>query len=448
MTFTLLIAEDDAVQAKLLARVGAEAGFDVAVSADGNAALAELRASPPDALFTDLRLPGADGLALIAAAREADSTMPIILATGYATAHNAVEAFHLGVMDVLFKPLELDALRLTFKRLRETLAQRRRIDQLSAQLATLSAPPLMQSSAPAMKQCLQLAVQVADKDLPVLLEGETGAGKGVVAAYIHGLSNRRDGPFLTLNCGALPATLLESELFGFEKGAFSGATARKPGLLELAHGGTLFLDEINSTSLDAQTRLLQFIQEKRLMRLGGIKAIDVNVRLILASNRPLKEEVAAARFRQDLYFRVNVFPIPMPALRERREDIPALAEFFLARHGRALNPNVRGIAPETLERLVKYDWPGNVRELEGAIQRALVLAGGETLVPADLPADLRPAPAGFNAAPWPAETTLEEVETFWIRHILDRCSGNRTQAARQLGIDPSTLWRKLKEEDR
>jgi DNA-binding NtrC family response regulator len=448
MTFTLLIAEDDAVQAKLLARVGAEAGFDVAVSADGNAALAELRASPPDALFTDLRLPGADGLALIAAAREADSTMPIILATGYATAHNAVEAFHLGVMDVLFKPLELDALRLTFKRLRETLAQRRRIDQLSAQLATLSAPPLMQSSAPAMKQCLQLAVQVADKDLPVLLEGETGAGKGVVAAYIHGLSNRRDGPFLTLNCGALPATLLESELFGFEKGAFSGATARKPGLLELAHGGTLFLDEINSTSLDAQTRLLQFIQEKRLMRLGGIKAIDVNVRLILASNRPLKEEVAAARFRQDLYFRVNVFPIPMPALRERREDIPALAEFFLARHGRALNPNVRGIAPETLERLVKYDWPGNVRELEGAIQRALVLAGGETLVPADLPADLRPAPASFNAAPWPAETTLEEVETFWIRHILDRCGGNRTQAARQLGIDPSTLWRKLKEEDR
>jgi DNA-binding NtrC family response regulator len=448
MTFTLLIAEDDAVQAKLLARVGAEAGFDVAVSADGNAALAELRASPPDALFTDLRLPGADGLALIAAAREADSTMPIILATGYATAHNAVEAFHLGVMDVLFKPLELDALRLTFKRLRETLAQRRRIDQLSAQLATLSAPPLMQSSAPAMKQCLQLAVQVADKDLPVLLEGETGAGKGVVAAYIHGLSNRRDGPFLTLNCGALPATLLESELFGFEKGAFSGATARKPGLLELAHGGTLFLDEINSTSLDAQTRLLQFIQEKRLMRLGGIKAIDVNVRLILASNRPLKEEVAAARFRQDLYFRVNVFPIPMPALRERREDIPALAEFFLARHGRALNPNVRGIAPETLERLVKYDWPGNVRELEGAIQRALVLAGGETLVPADLPADLRPAPANFNAAPWPAETTLDEVETFWIRHILDRCGGNRTQAARQLGIDPSTLWRKLKEEDR
>jgi DNA-binding NtrC family response regulator len=446
MTFTLLIAEDDTLQAKLLARVAAEAGFDVTFMADGDAALAELRASPPDALFTDLRLPGADGLALIAAAREADAGLPVILATGFATAHNAVEAFHLGVTDVLFKPLELDALRLTMKRLRETLAQRRRIDQLTAQLASHAAPPLMESRAPAMKQCLLLSVQIADKDLPVLLEGETGAGKGVVAAHIHGLSARRDGPFLTLNCGALPATLLESELFGFEKGAFTGATARKPGLLELAHGGTLFLDEINSTSMDAQTRLLQFIQDKRLMRLGGVKAIDVDVRLILASNRPLKDEVAAGRFRQDLYFRVNVFPIPVPALRERREDIPALAEYFLARHGRALNPGVRGIDPDTMARLARYDWPGNVRELEGVIQRALVLAGGELLTPADLPAELRPGPVGATTPPWPVEATLEEVETFWIHHVLERFGGNRSQAARRLGIDPSTLWRKLKEE--
>jgi DNA-binding NtrC family response regulator len=448
MTFTLLIAEDDALQAKLLSRVAAEAGFDVTAMADGDAALAELRASPPDALFTDLRLPGADGLALIAAARETDAGMPVILSTGYATAHNAVEAFHLGVTDVLFKPLELDALKLTMKRLRESLAQRRRIDQLTAQLSSHAAPPLMDSGAPAMKQCLLLANQIADKDLPVLLEGETGAGKGVVAAHIHGLSGRRDGPFLTLNCGALPATLLESELFGFEKGAFSGATARKPGLLELAHGGTLFLDEINSTSLDAQTRLLQFIQEKRLMRLGGVKAIDVDVRLILASNRPLKEEVAAGRFRQDLYFRVSVFPITVPALRERREDIPALAEYFLARHGCALNPGVRGIDPEAMARLAKYDWPGNVRELEGVIQRALVLAAGETLTPADLPADLRPSLPVGAGIPWPAQATLEEVEDFWLRHVLERCGGNRTQAARQLGIDPSTLWRKLKEGDK
>lgn len=445
MIFSLLIAEDDIAQSRLLAKTASEAGFEIRTVHDGNAALAELRSNPPDALFTDLRLPGADGLALIAAAREADAAMPVILATGFATAHNTVEAFHLGVTDVLFKPLELDAVRLTLKRLRDSLAQRRRIDQLTAQIAAQAAPPLMDSRAPAMKQCLQLAAQVAATELPVLLEGETGAGKGVLAAHIHRLSGRNEGPFLTLNCGALPASLLESELFGFEKGAFTGANTRKPGLLELAHGGTLFLDEINSTSLDAQTRLLQFIQDKSLMRLGGVKPISVDVRLILAANRPLKDEVAAGRFRQDLYFRVQVFPVPVPPLRERREDIPALAEFFLARHGHALNPTVHGIAPEALERLLGYDWPGNIRELEGAIQRALVLAGGDTITQADLPADMRPSPAGNGSAPWPSDATLDEVEKLWIHHVLKRCGGNRTQASRQLGIDPSTLWRKLKE---
>ncbi|MDP1646532.1 MAG: sigma-54 dependent transcriptional regulator [Thiobacillus sp.] len=447
MTFTLLIAEDDVAQGKLLAKLAAEAAFDPQLVQDGNAALVELRVSPPDALFTDLRLPGADGLALIAAARDADPNMPVILATGFATAHNTVEAFHLGVTDVLLKPLELDAVRLTLKRLHDSLAQRRRIDQLAAQVAAQASPPLMDSRAPAMKQCLQLAAQVAATELPVLLEGETGSGKGVLAAHIHGLSGRRDGPFINLNCGALPPSLLESELFGFEKGAFSGANARKPGLLELANSGTLFLDEINSTSIDAQTRLLQFIQEKRLMRLGGTKSIDVDVRLILAANRPLKDEVAAGRFRQDLYFRIQVFPIPVPPLRARRDDIPDLAEFFLARHSRALNPNVRTIAPEALERLLKYDWPGNVRELEGVIQRGLVLASGDALTLPDLPADMRPAPASAGAMPWSGDATLEEVETSWIRHVLERCGGNRTQAARQLGIDPSTLWRKLKDTD-
>lgn len=445
MTYTLLIAEDDAAQARLLARLAAEAGFSVLSTQDGNAALAELQSSPPDALFTDLRLPGADGLALVAAAREADPHMPVILATGYATAHNTVEAFHLGVTDVLLKPLELDAVRLTLKCLHENLAQRRRIDQLAAQVASQAAPSLLASRSPAMKQCLQLASQVAATDLPVLLEGETGSGKGVLAAHVHDLSPRRDGPFLTLNCGALPATLLESELFGYEKGAFSGAVTRKPGLLELANGGTLFLDEINSTSLDAQTRLLQFIQERRLMRLGSTKSIDVDVRLILASNRSLKNEVAAGRFRQDLFFRVQVFPITVPPLRARREDIVGLAEFFLARHGRALNPAIHGIAPEAVERLQAYDWPGNVRELEGVIQRALVLASGEVLALSDLPADMRPAAANLDSVPWSSGATLDEVEAAWMRHVLERCGGNRTQAARQLGIDPSTLWRKLKD---
>lgn len=444
MSFTLLIAEDDLAQARLLAKIATEAGFESMLVHDGNAARSELRSNPPDALFTDLRLPGVDGLALIAAVRELDAAMPVILATGFATAHNTVEAFRLGVTDVLLKPLELDAVRLTLKRLHDSLAQRRRIDQLAAQLAVQASPPLLDSRAPAMKQCLQLIGQVATTDLPVLLEGETGAGKGVLAAHLHERSERKGGPFLTLNCGALPPSLLESELFGYEKGAFSGANARKPGLLELAHGGTLFLDEINSTSLDAQTRLLQFIQDRRFMRLGGVKPISVDVRLVLATNRLLKDEVAAGRFRQDLYFRVNVFPVPVPPLRSRHEDIPTLAEYFLARHGRALNPTIHGIAPDALERLQRYDWPGNVRELESVIQRGLVLATGETITLADLPADLRPVPVSLVGAPWPGEATLEEIERFWIQHVLARCGGNRSQAARQLGIDPSTLWRKLR----
>lgn len=447
MNFSLVIAEDDAAQARLLARIASENGFDACVAADGARALEFLRQGRADALFTDLRLPEVDGMALIAAAREADSAMPIILATGYATAHNTADAFRLGVSDVLFKPLEVESVRLTLRRVHDALAQRRRIELLSAQLAaqSQSMAPLLDSRAANMRRCLALAGQVADKDLPVLLEGETGVGKGVVAAHIHALSQRRDAPFLTLNCGALPVGLLESELFGFEKGAFTGATARKPGLLELAHGGTLFLDEINSTSLDAQTRLLQFIQEKRLMRLGGVKSIEVDVRLVLASNRPLREEVAAGRFRQDLFFRVNVFPIAVPPLRERREDIPALAEYFLARHGRALNPALVRISPEAMACLQAHDWPGNVRELEGVIQRGLVLASGDALTLADLPADLRPGTLHSRAMPWPEQATLAEVEAAWIRHTLDRCGGNRTRAAGMLGIAPSTLWRRLKD---
>ena len=443
MNFVLLISEDDATLARLLARTASEVGFDPVVVHNGDDALISLRASPPDALLTDLRLPGADGLTVIGAAREQDASLPIVLATGHATAHNAVEAFRLGVIDVLFKPLELDTVRHTLLRLHERLAQHRRIAQLSAQLALSTPPPLLESRSAAMKQCLGLIGQVADKALPVLLEGETGVGKGVLATQIHALSSRAESPFLTLNCGALPANLLESELFGYEKGAFTGAMARKPGLLELAHGCTLFLDEINSSSLDVQTRLLQFIQERQLMRLGGVKAIPVDVRLILASNRALKEEIATGRFRQDLYFRISVFPIAVPPLRARREDIRQLAEYFLARHGTTLNPSVHGLSPAALAALESYDWPGNVRELEGVIQRALVLAGGETLDARDLPADLRPAAPAPPGLPWPADARLEDVERHWIEHVLNQCGGNKTQAARRLGIDPSTLWRKL-----
>lgn len=339
MTFTLLIAEDDVAQARLLAKLAVEAGFDPQLMQDGNAALAELRANPPAALFTDLRLPGADGLALIAAARDVDPNMPVILATGYATAHNTVEAFHLGVTDVLLKPLELDAVRLTLKRLHDALGQRRR----------------------------------------------TRPRRHAVSRRDQQRQPRCTDPLAAVHSGQAP-----------------DAAGRHQG------------------------------HRRRCAADSGFEPAA---------------QVSAGRFRQDLFFRVQVFPIQVPPLRARRDDIASLAEYFLARHGRALNPAVRGIAPDVVERLRAYDWPGNVRELEGVIQRGLVLASGESLTLSDLPAEMRPAPAGAGGVPWSGDATLEEVEIYWIRHVLERCGGNRTQAARRLGIDPSTLWRKLKEAD-
>jgi DNA-binding NtrC family response regulator len=443
MTPTLLIAEDDVDLAKLAARVAADVGFEVIVRHDGDAALHALESDLPDALLTDLRLPGHDGLDLLKASKSLDPQRPVLLMTGYATPMNAIEAFRLGVSDILLKPFDLDVARSALLRLQSAFAQKARLLQLTEQVARSQGAAWLAAQSPAMQATLALAAQVAASPLPVLLEGETGVGKGVLARHIHALSPRASGPFFTLHCGALPQTLLESELFGFEKGAFSGANARKPGLLELAAGGTLFLDEINSTSLDAQTRLLQFIQDKQVFRIGGVKPVKVDVRLIFAANQPLKDAVREGRFREDLYYRIAVFPVPVPPLRERRDDLAALAEFLMAKHAAEMGRAALPLEPEALARIQAYDWPGNVRELENTLQRALVLAQGDRIGMADLPQELRDPPAG-PACPWGESATLAEVESAWIKRVLERCEGNRTQAAKILGIDPSTLWRRLK----
>ncbi|MDT7928202.1 sigma-54 dependent transcriptional regulator [Tepidimonas sp.] len=446
MTPSLLIVEDDAALASMVTRLAQEAGFEAVLRHDGDSALRCLQETPPDALLTDLRLPGLDGIELLRASKSLDPRRPVLLTTGYATPMNAIEAFRLGVADILLKPFELEAARASLARLREQLDQRLRILQLTEELARTRGEAHFDAISRPMRQALELAGQVAVTPLPVLLEGETGVGKGVMARHIHALSPRAQGPFFALNCGALPQTLLESELFGYEKGAFSGAATRKRGLLELAAGGTLFLDEINSASPEAQTRLLQFIQERQLFRLGGVKPVEVDVRLIFAANRPLQDEVAAGRFRADLYHRIHVFPITIPPLRERPEDLPALVHHLLTRHAARMGKALVGVTPEAMERLAAYAWPGNVRELENVLLRAIVLARGDRLGLDALPAEIagtQVAPA--QGLPWPATATLREVETAWIRLTLERCQGNRTQAARALGIDPATLWRKLRD---
>lgn len=447
MTPTLLIAEDDIALARLAARVAEEAGFDVVVRHDGDAARNTLETDSPDALLTDLRIPGCDGLDLLRAAKALDPQRPVLLMTGYATPINMIEAFRLGVSDVLLKPFDLDAARATLVRLKAAFDQKARLLQLTEQVARSQGMAYLSAQSSTMQGALALAAQVAGSQLPVLLEGETGVGKGVLARHIHTLSLRAGGPFFTLHCGALPQTLLESELFGYEKGAFSGATARKLGLLELAAGGTLFLDEINSTSLDAQTRLLQFIQDKQVFRVGGVKPVKVDVRLIFAANESLKDAVREGRFREDLFYRIAVFPLTVPPLRERHEDLAALAEFMMAKHAAEMGRSALPLTADALACIRAYAWPGNVRELENVLQRALVLVQDEHIDVGDLPPELRGSHT-VSSCPWGETATLAEVEIAWIGRVLARCDGNRAQAAKILGIDPSTLWRKLKEIER
>lgn len=445
----LLIAEDDLDMARLLAEIASEAGFNPQLVHTGTDAVAALRASPPDVLLTDLCLPAPGGLELLRLARELDNHTEVIMITGYATVNDAVEGFKAGLHDLVTKPFNTDQMLALLQRLKSYLHHRRRSEQLSAQLAHLentTRQPVMQSHA--ARQCLGLVEQVAPLDVPVLLLGESGTGKGVLAQHIHHISPRRDNPYFALNCAAVAENLVENELFGHEKGAYTGAGERKLGLLELANGGTLLLDEINSTSLEVQAKLLHFMQDRSLVRVGGDRSITVDVRLLVASNEDLAALTEQGRFRRDLYYRLNVFPVSLPPLRERREDILPLAENFLTDYAARYASPARRFSPDTLNLLTRYEWPGNIRELENIVQRAVILCREEQIEKAHLPHEL--ANGGVSTVPAAltvdTDASLADMEAWWIEQMLARCNGNKTEAARRLAIDVSTLHRKLRQQ--
>ncbi len=440
----ILLVDDETAILDTLSILLRGEGWQVAVADSGPKALAALEDERPDLVLTDIRMPGASGLEVLTQAREVDSEMPVILMTAQASLQSAVRAVNEGAYYYLQKPFANDELLAICRRAAE--ARRLKVENRQLKNEIRSRPrregnrPV--GAAPRFEEVLELAETVAATDSTVLISGESGTGKEVVARYIHALSQRAGGPFLSVNCGALPESLLESELFGHVKGAFTGAVRDRDGLLVAAADGTFFLDEIGEMSPQTQVKLLRAIQEREVTPVGSTRAVPVDVRIIAATNRDLEEEMARGGFRSDLYYRLNVIQLHLPPLRERREDIPLLVRHFLQRKPGSGEP--RTVSEEAMDILTAYHWPGNVRELENALERAAVVSSGSVVGPDALPDRVREAPPPrLGANDLPPNPTMEVVERAYILWVLQSEGGNKTRAADVLGIDPSTLYRKL-----
>lgn len=447
--FSLLVIEDDSDMAELLAEIAKQVGFQTRVCLSVSEGLVECERFLPDVLLTDLRLPDGSGLDVLRRVKKWSDDVLVMMITGYATLEDAIEGFKEGLFDLITKPFETQQVANRLEKALMIKRQQLQLERLEKRLNQVdSADTTVVSESRAMQGVLEQLAQAAPLDVPILINGETGVGKGVLAKTIHQASGRCDGPYFELNCAAVPENLIDSELFGFEKGAFTGAGQRKLGLLELANGGTLLLDEINSTQLDVQAKLLHFLQNQTLVRVGGQQSIQVDVRLLFASNQPLKAMVDAGRFREDLYYRIHVFPVDIAPLRQRQEDVVPLAHAFIRKYSSKFGKPVYHLSSRCAQALQRYAWPGNIRELENIIQRAVVLAKGSEIEVNHLPRELFDVtlPEITDASGQtvlPENATLAEVEAFWIERALEACQGNKTMAAKKLGIDPSTLYRKL-----
>jgi DNA-binding NtrC family response regulator len=433
----ILIVDDEPVVRNSLSEWFSGEGYDTKALPDGKTALETVQREGWDLALLDIKMPGMDGMELQRRLRDADPDLIVLMMTGFGTVDTAVQALKNGAYDYLTKPVDPDELSVTVEKALEHRRTRQENLQLRESLEEVFPSTALIGKSAGMKRVVELVEMVAPTPATVLITGESGTGKEIVARAIHASSSRRSAPMVVIHCGALTETLLESELFGHEKGAFTGAQMRKKGKFEMADGGTVFLDEIADISLKTQTDLLRVLQEREIVRVGGSQTFKVDFRCIAASNRDLRALVEAGTFRPDLFYRLNVVSINLPPLRERRDDIPLLLDHFLQKFSRAMNRPVPEISPEALKLLLHYEWPGNVRELENAVERALVIRRGQRIEAADFPFQMS-EPARANGR------SLDEVERAHVEHVVKETGGNLSQAARILHIDRTTLYNKLR----
>ena len=433
----ILIVDDELVVRDSLQQWFDSEGYEAGAVASGREALTAVQQKQWDLALIDIKMPGMDGMELQRKLHEVDSELTVIMMTGYASVETAVEALKRGAYDYITKPIDPDELVHLVANALGHKRYRRELESLRENLQEVYPETRLIGNSPGTRRVLELIEMVAPTDTTVLIFGESGTGKELVARAIHAASPRRHMPMVVIHCGALTETLLESELFGHERGAFTGAHYRKKGKFEVADGGTVFLDEISDISLKTQTDLLRVLQEKEIQRVGGTQSIKVDFRCVAATNKNLEDLVKAGTFRPDLYYRLKVFAIDLPPLRDRREDVPLLADHFVRKLATAMNKPVPTLSPQAVDLLLAYDWPGNVRELENAIERALVIGREPEIQPADFPFQLQPSSqAGGH--------TLEEVERVHIERVLRETEGNLSRAARILDIDRTTLYNKLR----
>ncbi len=445
----VLVAEDEDITRDNLTHILKKEGYDVTSVADGAQAVAALEHEDYNLVLTDLRMAHVGGMEVLEAVKTLRPSAEVIILTGYATVETAVEAMNKGAYNYLSKPYQLKELRVLIRRALEKQELRRQLAELQRRMEDGSAPLIIGQSEK-MTDLRKTIAQVATVDSTVLILGETGTGKEIVAKSIHAMSSRKSNRYMAVNCAAFSEELLANELFGHERDAYTGARAQKQGLLEIAGGGTFFLDEIGDMPLPMQVKLLRVLEERTLMRVGGSEEIPVDVRIIAATNKDLKLEVDQGVFRRDLYYRLNVIVINLPSLQERREDIPLLANHFVAKYAAAMKKPVKGLSPEVMHVLQDYAFPGNVRELENIVESAVVMCTGEQVEIGNLPPDLQDMRIRLIKDKCPrfySLKSLKELEQEYIDWVLEQTGNNKTKAAEILGIDRASLWRKLQRQE-